>query len=344
MLSESSMKQIQHYLSIQNGFTAIMDLDFNSLWESSPNFLQYLDLSAVKEALPIEKESFFSIQYGSEKFSADVIPVFRSKKQIGGYTIKIISEKEAMKRFRTTSLNEHFKRNHELLQYELSNIISLNQLAAENPSEKNLILRRQMNCIYRMLICSTNLIADSSASGNRSFFKLCNVSELLGGIVTELQKEMELSEKTLIFVTKKKNLYAELYDNSFVLAFMNLFHNILVYASAKAEITLTADADEDNIIITVCSKIKSGPISDSRAEQAGFCLATAQRIFEEDCDGTMEISRTNSRQNAIITIKREAHKSVPKTLNSSCKDYISGKLKPVHLFVNELIENEKSED
>lgn len=344
MLSESSMKKIQSYLSIQNGFTAIMDLDFNVLWESNPDFLQYLDLSVIKEALPIEEESFFPIQYGSERLSADVIPVFRSKKQIGGYTIKIIGEKEAMKSFRATSLNEHFIRNYELLQYELSNVINLNQLAAENTDEKNHLLHRQMNCIYRMLICSTNLIADSSASGNRDFLRLCNVSELLSGVISELQKEMELSEKTLIFVNRKKNLYAEIYENSFVLAFMDLFHNILVYASRKAEITLTLDADEQSIIITLCSKIKNDTAGNDRIEQANFCIATAQRVIEEDCGGTLEISRTNSQQHAKITLKKATRQSMPTALNSSCKDYISGKLKPVHLFVNELIENEKSED
>ena len=344
MLSESGIKKIQSYLSIQNGFTAILDLDFNVLWESRPDFLQYLDLSAIKNALPIEEEMFFPIQYGSEKFSADVIPVFRSKKQIGGYTIKIIGEKEAMKSFRATSLNEHFRRNYELLQYELSNIVNLNQLAVENADKKNHLLHRQMNCIYRMLICSTNLIAESSASENATFLRLCNVSEILSNIVSELQKEMELSERTLIFVNKKKNLFARLYDNSFVLAFMNLFHNILVYASPKAEITLGTDADEQDIIITLCSKIRSDGAYSNRAEQADFCLATAQRVIEEDCGGILEISRTNSQQHAKIILKKSARQNAPTALNSSCKDYISGKLKPVHLFVNELIENEKSED
>ena len=344
MISDSTLKSIQNYLSCQNGINAIVDLDFSVIWESSEGFLENLDLNPVCALLPIQHQQIFSLNHNGSHLSLSVIPIYRSKKQIGAYTVKILTEEENMERLNATSLNSSLRQNYEIIQYELNNTINLNQLALDKSTEDNTeLLIRQASSINRMLVCNTNLLAVASLNNNAARRSLVSITDILDDVASELKKEMEVSERKLAFRNSDCRLCAEVYEKSFVLAFMNLVHYALIYAPLNSKISISVKADKEKISIAISNSVKEQSAVFERNAQAEICMDTAYRLVKSDCGGFVETNTTNSRMITKIILKRISDRTEPKSLDASYKDYIAGKFQPVHLFVNEIIKNEKEE-
>ena len=342
MISDATLRSIRHYLSGQKGVTAIVDSGMNIMWESSEGFFEDIDLSGVKKLLPIHREQVISVTKDGKKLALDISPIFRSKKLVGAYTLKALDEDDVMDSVVSTGFNDLLRQNYEMMQYELSNAINLNELALRNgksSKKKEAFLTRQSFGIQRMLLCNTNLLALASDNGNCNCTSCIDIYRILSDIVAETEPELNGRGWSIVFSGADEGFYSEIYERSFVLSVMNLIHACLIYAPQKSRIDISLSYSAGGIKITIESPLDEKPLDVRRAEQAKACFFVAKRLLDADCGGTADYEERDGGVCFCIMLKKAGENAEPVFLSEAYKDYITGKFKPVHLFVSEIIAN-----
>lgn len=100
-------KDLQAFLSAMNALSAIYDDNLNLIWYNDDIFKEFR-AERLQNHLPHRKEAVFNIYIGERQCSLNVIPIFKSKKIVGGYAMIIRTDEQVTALISSSSLEYAF--------------------------------------------------------------------------------------------------------------------------------------------------------------------------------------------------------------------------------------------
>lgn len=335
-------------LNASNDKVVITDLKCRKLWSNDDDF--FFDgfyLTDYKDQLvdfPIKSEKIAALTYDGKTYTTLIFPLALDV-DINGY-IAFLKDGDSM-----TEIMAHSQLSGDLcyavrtMQQSLSRIISLAGMMESEFTEKDMpqelmYVQRQMNHSVKLLGQLTNLIEFFDHSSLRPSENLIDYNQmlkaihdecqlLLSKINREIQLEMPSEESRLINVNQKK----------FTIVFMNLLQNALLYSPKGSPVSIKLEYEKGNAVLTMSNAVLGEAAQADIDERPRMGLKVVKKLFSE-MNGKIELVRESEKMNVVLTLPIIEY-SQASLLGAQFEDYITERYKPVHTYLNEIIENEK---
>lgn len=328
--------------------TAILDLNFSLLWTNDKDFFgtsfNLLDRTSEIIDTPIKRERIISVRNNGKTMCAELLPIIDGV-DVKCYLLSMQTTENLLNMISHSQLSESSINVVNVLKSDLNRIISIAGMLEGQFEERKMVdeaslIKRQLTSAERMLTNCNNLIDLLEYDVIKPKENLIYVSEVLESIYYETQKCLSSIKRLIDFSKPEEDALINFNEKKFTSAVMNLIQNALLYSPPKSSIGLRLTYEKGQAVIRITNTFLSEQKSAyDIVERANVGKRVAAKLVSE-CNGTVSFYATDNTVTSEIMLPI-INGEVTGRLSSSFDDFIAERYKPVHLFLNEIIENEK---
>lgn len=326
---------------------AVLDLNFNALWTNSEDFFGkgFNLLEHTEEIIsPSPKEQVISLRANGKNHSAQLLPIMEGIDTIC-YLLTVQTTDQLLEMINHSQLSEKSVNVVNVLKSDLNRIISIAGILEGQFEERKMadeadLIKRQLTSAERMLTNCNNLIDLLEYETQNPRENIISISDTLESIYFETQKCLSAVKRLIDFSRPENDVLVNFNEKKFTSAVMNLIQNALLYSPPKSTIGLKLTYEGGQAVIRITNTFLSEHKSVyDIVERASIGKRVAAKLVSE-YGGSVSFYATDNTVTAEIDLPI-VNSGNPVRLSSSFDDFIAERYKPLHLFLNEIIENEK---
>lgn len=346
MVSKNVLKTLQLYYGNLDSSAAILDEDFSLYWSTDePLFKAFTDVFEKPEKLPIINKTIISLIINGIRTGFIITPCFRSKNCVGCYICQKIESDSVCELLRATEISDVFISQIGSIQAAVNSIININQLVSERLGSRDYI-HNQVDLMKRQLFYANKILVENSnvnllfTSPAGTFYKKdsVDVGDLLQELCSEISRVISKSDRKLVYAANLSRPSAQISERCFMTAFMNIIRNAVYSSPERSSLQVTAVSSNGEIEIQIKSKL-SLEKKEKLFESPVFSQSLIKKLIREGCGGTCEFSSGEDNEE-IVRFVFPSENNSKQALKSNTVKYIDERVNIVHLYINEIIDNE----
>jgi hypothetical protein len=172
---------------------------------------------------------------------------------------------------------------------------------------------------------------ESAASGT-----VC-VPETLSAVCSECSAEIACIGRRLTYGSDGAFSVAKISERHFIAVVMNIIQNAFLFSSECDEVNVVSYEQHGMAVIKITNRVLSKEKTSYLSERSGLGLSVARKVIDI-CGGEVQL------QNDGTTFSAEIHLPLAKPqandnlkLNSSMKEYVTQRFRPVSMFMKEIV-------
>lgn len=346
MISKNFLNCVISFLSRLERRSAIIDSDGSFIWSNDSESLQNDSVKEkINNLIPTETEKALILHIDGRPSMFALTPYFRSKKIIGCYLL--IKTSEASSRL-DEEFNNTLTNTLSCMKSEISNIISINALMSV-PLKNGVVdneqmlsyLDRQSAFTDRALMIYTNAKIFSDICLDKEYPpQVLKLTSLVGDVCDEIKKSLEsVPRKVNVYLTDEAAM-ARINSRLFTLAFVNAFHNAMLYSPKNSEIDIKVKVEDNFCWVSIENETGSFDECATYFDRVGMGRKIMKRIIEANYKGQCVFEDGDEKSVTVFKIPLVSEEKAESKFSSSTTSYLSERFKPVQLFVNDAIRRE----
>lgn len=338
------LEAVKDFLKSTRTASAVYDGKFKLIWSNDGDLFSYfpdLRYKIDSSELPFTKEKTFSVKAAGKVLPLTMTPYYSGKKVIF-YICVIHKSENIIELMRKSEIQENARHLINTQYGVIAHIISV-----ANAFEQNLdyaTSEQKHDSVMKQIASATLLMSQLNTLNllweDDEFEEDCvaSVSDLYTFIKDECNEELEQVGRRIEGSREYGNSFVAFSVKRLTIILMNLIQNAFLYSPPKTGVIFNLRFSSGKAVITVENQVAEPEQLLMPVQRSGLSITLIRRAAA-DINGSLRYNESGGRAEAelILPLVKSANN---KNLNAKQREYLHERFKPVHLFLNEVIQKE----